>query len=299
MTKIFSTFLKETRELLLCGGNVKIGDVGASSIKVTPENRASHAKDIHDMFSSLHDSFKEEHGADLFGKGKKALYNGTAFSGSTKHFMNKALDNEEFTKHKPSVGDVDVMVPREHFDHLVKHLTPGKQFGKYTIVGVKKMGDAHALMRHENGEVHQIDFEKSSYKNDEPDQGSQFLHSSDWTDNKMGIKGMHHKLLINAAGLDHHKFSAMYGVKSRTDDSQSWESHPHEITKTLFGPKADANKVQSFRGVTQLIKDHIPAEQHQQIYDKFKTDSARTKGVDHSVALDHLRQHLQVKDENV
>lgn len=294
--KYFNSFLKESRELLLCGGNVKIGEVSAGPIKVTNDNRSVHAKDIHDMLSSLHDSFNKEHGAELFGKNKKALYNGTAFSGSTKHFLNKSIDNDEFTKHKPSVGDIDVMAPREHFDNLVKHLTPNKQFGKYTVVGIKKSGDVHALMRHENGDVHQVDFEKSTYKDDQPDEGSQFLHSSDWTDNKMGIKGMHHKLLMNAAGLDHHKFSALYGVKSRTDEAEPWESHPKQITKTLFGSKADENKIQSFRGITQLIKDHVPAEHHQQIYDKFKTDSARSKGIDHTAALDHLKNNLHVED---
>lgn len=288
--KTFKEFLKE-------GGNLKIGNISVSPIKMTSENRSTISNDVHDSLSALHDSMQKEHGIELFGKNKKALITRTAYSGSTEHLMNPDISSEEFSKHKPLVGDIDVKIPKEHFDLLHKHLVPGTKHGKYTVVGVKKGGgELHAILKHDNGEHHQIDFEKSTYSNNEPSKFDTFAHSSDWEDNKNKIKGVHHKQLLNAVGLDHHKFSILYGIKSRSNEDEPWESDTKKMTSTLFGKKADSNQLHSFHGITQLIKKHIPKEHHQLIYDKFKTDSSRSKGIDNSFALNHLKKHLNVND---
>lgn len=285
--------------LLSEGGNIKVktatGEVSAAPFKVT--NRSQQAGDMRDALSALHDSFKAETGGDLFGKDKRALSTGSAFAGSTRHLMDKNIPDDEFTKHKKEVGDIDAQVDLKHKSAFENHLTPGRKFGKYTLIGTKKHGnEISAIMQHENGQHHQVDFEPVEYKKDEPTPGEQFLHSAHWGDTQSGIKGAHHKILLNAVGLDHHKFSITHGLRSRIDENEPGEKDPVKISKKLFGDKADHSDIYSFKGLTNLIKKHIPANQHQKIYDKFKSGLASQKGYNHEAALQHMRDTLGVKD---
>lgn len=301
--KTFKEFLVEHSITLFEGGNLVIGGQAADPIKITPETRETTANDIHGMLSSLHDSFKEEHGANLFGAGKKALKTGSAYSGSTSHLMNPEISHEEFAKVKPTCGDVDCKVSSEHFDKLHAHLSPGKHFGKYIVVGTKKSGgEIHGIFKHDNGSHTQFDFEKSNYEHDEPSKFDILSHSSDWEDAKMGIKGSHSRQLLNAVGTDKHKFSILHGLHSREPDkvkaaAEPWESNPKKISSTLFGPDADHEKLGSVHGLTELIKKHIPKEIHQKIYSKFKKDVVSNRGINNEPALNYLRKHLNVTDE--
>jgi len=287
------------KEILDEGGNVKLktGET-AVPIKITPENRAQVQKDTYDMLHAMHQSFNKAYGADLFGKDAKALATGTTYSGSTKSLMNKSISDVEFTTHKKEAGDIDVKIPQEHMPTIAQHLTPGQKFGKYTYVGMKSGGaEHHAIMRHDSGEHHQLDFEKSVYGDHEPSEFDQFAHSADWSDTKLGIKGVHHKQLLNAVGTDQHKFSILYGVGSRTNKDAAWENSIEKMTKTLFGSNADAKQLHSFQGIVQLIKKHIPKSHHQAIYDKFKGDVTKTnKHINNKPALELLRKQLGVKD---
>lgn len=280
------------------GGNVKVktdkGEVSSGAFAVG--NRTQQRNDVHKTLSDIHDAFHQEHGEHLFGEKKKGLSAGSIYGGSTKHFMNTKIGDDEFKKHKPTVGDLDVQVTPEHKEKLTSTLKPGRRFGPYTVVGTKKHGKENsAVMRHDNGEHHQFDFEGTDYHKDEPTKAAQFLTSSDWKDTKAGIKGAHHKILINAAGGSTHKFSIMNGLRSRTDESDPGTKEPERISSTLFGQKADHSKIHSFLGVSDLIKKHIPKERHQEIYDKFKSGLKAVKA-DHGPALSHLRRTLGVRD---
>lgn len=283
------------------GGNVKVGDVHATPIKVTEHTRGDVAHDIHHMLSAVHDSLHAEHGIHLFGKDKKALNTHSAFSGSSAHLYNKSIPDKEFAKHKPKMGDVDVQIPHKHAVKLGDHLTKGKKFGKYSVAGVSRHGlETTALMKHkDSGETHQVDFEHVDYHKDEPTKGDQLIHNSHWDDTKAGIKGEHHKSLINSAGGEKTKFSNSHGLRSRKDESDPGTKEPEEITKKLFGAKADASHITSFHGVTRLIKKHIPAAKHQAIYDKFKEGTLKKKHTDSSKALSHLRTELGVRDKSI
>lgn len=279
------------------GGNIKVGDVSANDIKITSKNRGDVAGDIHNALMAMHDSFHKATGKNIFGKDAKALTTGSAFAGSTHHLMDKSISHSEFAKYKPSVGDMDIKVDKRHAEDFASHLKPGSKFGKYTVVGTKKgSGTHHVLMRHDDGSVHQFDMMHSDYHKDEPSEFEKFSHSSNWNDVKSGIKGLHHKVLLNAVGGDKHKFSTMYGLGSRTDEKAPWINDKTKIAHTLFGSKAEPSKLDSFHGVADLIKKHLPAEQHQQVYNKFKASLSKMKG-DHVSALNHLRTTLNVKDE--
>ena len=136
-----------------------------------------------------------------------------------------------------------------------------------------------------------MDFEFVKHgSNGEPTKGERFAHGSHWDDMKSGMKGMHHKRLLNAAGGDSHKFSITHGVRSRTDPSDPGNMDPKHVTHKLFGANADHKQASSFLGVTQLIKKHIHPSKHQAIYDKFKGKGYPSDGP----ALAHLKKHLSV-----
>jgi hypothetical protein len=291
----FSKFITVLSE----GGNIKVKtsdnrEVSAAPFKV--KDRAKQTADIHTALKSIHDSYHKETGSHLFGKNTKALETGSAFAGSTKHFMNGHILDHEFKKHKPMVGDIDAQIPMEHKDALAKHLKPGDRHGAYTVVGTKKHGtETSAVMKHDNGEHHQFDFEGTHYDGHEPHKHERFLHSADWNDAKAGISGAHHKILLNAAGRDSHKFSITHGLRSRTDEHDVGTKDPKEISSKLFGNKANHDDIHSFHGVTDLIKKHVAPEHHQQIYNKFK-DGVKRLDKDPTPALNHLKKHLNASD---
>lgn len=283
------------KEFIAEGGNIKIGTHEAGVINVTPQTRQSAADDISNGLHGLHKSFHQAHGEHLFGDNAKALRTGSAYSGSTSHLMDPSISPEDLTKHKKSFGDVDVKVPREHMDKLYTHLQPGFKFGKYTVLGVSRGGGEHHLLaKHENGQNHQFDFEPSTYEKGEPSHFDRLSHSSNWEDVKSGIKGFHHKALMNAAGGDTHKFSILYGVGKREGEAD-WEKDPDKMAKRLLGPKATGEAVQSFKSLTAAIKKHVPRERHQAILDKFKSATTSKKGIDSAAAIAHLQNELGLK----
>lgn len=287
------------KNFLIEGGNISVGGVSASPIKITEKDRPKKVAEIRNTLQSIHDSFNDLTGKHLFGKNAKAIKTGSAFAGSTKQFMGKDISDSEYIKYKPSTGDVDAQIPIEHKDALANHLKVGDRHGVFTVAGVKKHGnEVSALLRHPSGDIHQVDFEGVKYDGDEPTTGEQFLHSSHWGDTKTGIKGAHHKVLLNAIGGDKHKFSITHGLRSRTDESDPGAQHPEQVSKTLFGDNADHSKVESFVGLTQLIKKHVPKEQHRAIYDKFKDSVTRMKNINNTAAIEHLRSGLNIKDDS-
>lgn len=282
------------------GGNIKVktanGDVGAQQISVTSKNRRQVSGDISDALHHLHRDFHVETGKHLFGRDGRKLKNGSVYSGSTEHLMSPGkISDEEFARHKPKVGDVDLQIDPKHKDELERTLKPGKKYGKYTVVGTKKSGtELHAIMRHENGEHHQFDFDSTENPGSK---NARFSRSSSWEDAKSGIKGFHHKMLLNAIGGDRLKYSSLYGLRSRTDSSDPGSKRPERISQRLFGDNADHSKIHSFKGLVHSIKHHIPAEQHQQIYDRVKHSFGQKKDIGGSEeALAHMRKELGVKD---
>lgn len=287
------------KQFILEGGNVKVKSSTGEEVAADPidsSKREEYAKDLHDSLSQIHDSFKKEHGGDLFGANKKALTTGSAFSGSTRHFMSSKIPTSEFVKYKPTTGDFDVQIDKQHKDAIGKHLTPGKSFGKYSIVGTKKHGtQTSAIIKHASGVHHQLDFEPVEYEHDEPTKGEQFTNSSDWEDTKSGFKGLHRQRLMHSAGLDKFKFTASHGLRPKGEDKLMGIKDPTEVSKILFGPKADHSKIKSFRGVSELVRDHMP-DKKQEVYDRFKQNLSNTKGIDNSKAIKHLKDVLGTKD---
>lgn len=280
----FMTFLREG------GGRLKTpsGHVAQGIDTSTPQKRRAAREDVHGFLSSVHDHM-QKHGVDLF---KDRLITGQAYSGSSKHLMNKKISDTEFSQHKPMVGDADVKIDKKHKDALLQHIQPGQRHGNYHIEAVHKKGEVHVLARHATtGHIHQFDFEPL---HDPDDKFADFSKSSSWEDSKAHpeFKGKHHKILLNAAAGETHKFALQHGLKSRTDDSAPGIKDTKQITRTLFGKTAKESDLHSFVGLTRLIKKHVPAHKHQAIIDSFSAKESP----DHP-AVKHLKKELQGLNE--
>ena len=295
MLRSFTNFLTE-------GGNIAVEGGAAAPFKVTPRNRSQRMDDIHGALSDMHDQFHKETGQHLFGNNKSGLKSGSTYAGSTRSLMNKSLQHKDVAEAMPMTGDVDAQMHHDHKNQMAKFLFPGRLIGKYMVVGTKKHGnEVSAVMRHENGEHHQFDFEgvHTDPKTGEPTPGEQFLHSADFSDRQRGIKGLHHKVLLNAiASANNQKFSITHGLRSRDSGKDDpGISDPNEVTSALFGPDADPSKVHSFQGLSELIRDHVHPDHHANIYNKFVSSVEKMKGADHSNAIAHLGKTLGAAPE--
>lgn len=295
MLKSFFSFLAE-------GGNIKVEGGAASPFPLTARNRSSRQADIHNALSDLHDQFHKETGQHLFGVNKSGLATGSTFAGSTRALMDRRLGHQEVANAMPNVGDVDAQMHHEHKNQMAKFLFPGRLVGNYMVVGTKKHGnEVSAVMKHPNGEMHQFDFEgvHTDPKTGEPTPGEQFLHSADFSDRQRGIKGLHHKVLLNSiASANNQKFSITHGLRSRdAAKDDPGVSNPEDVAAALFGPKADASKVHSFQGLSELIKKHVPPEQHGAILQKFADSVSKLKGANHDAAIAHLSKTLGIKPQ--
>lgn len=198
------------------GGNVVVAD---TSGKLQRAGRADFRKLSRQQFIAAFtalfkrlDSMYESHaGESLWPPGKVAglLASGAAFSGSSSHLFNKNLSDEEFTEHKPVVGDIDITVPREKlegFYEMLNSVHGAKITPQITFVGQKQStshDQANALFAYAFSEDEppvnvQVDFEAVDYETDKPADFFKFSRSSDWSDIKGGIKGVFHKLLLRS-----------------------------------------------------------------------------------------------------
>lgn len=291
MLKSFGSFM------LVEGGNIAVEGGAAAPFSVTARNRQSRMDDIHHALSDLHDQYHKETGEHLFGKNKSGLKSGSTFAGSTRALMDKSIPHKSIAETMPTTGDVDAQMHHDHKNQMAKFLFPGRLIGKYMVVGTKKHGnEVSAVMRHENGEHHQFDFEgvHTDPKTGEPTPGEQFLHSADFSDRQRGIKGLHHKVLLNAiASANNQKFSITHGLRSRDSGKDDpGLSDPTDVSTALFGPNADHSKVHSFQGLSELIRDHVHPDHHAAIYQKFADSVSKLKGADHSKAIAHLEKTL-------
>ena len=294
--------MKSFKEFILEGGNIVVThpETGESigSDSIDSNDRGSVSKDIHNSLSELDKSFHKKHGTSLFGN---SLKNGTAYAGSTKHFMDKGISDAEFKKHKPSVGDIDTQIPEEHKDKLEEHLQPGSKYGNFTVVGNKKHGSQiSAVMKHEpTGKHHQVDFEPTEYdsKTKEPNKFAQFSHSSDWGDVKNGVKGAFHKILLSsttAAGNRPGIVENKKGVRN-VDDI---ETHAFSVDKGL---RERHKQIDSTISGQPVYKELAPKESnydtdlnsiHKKMFGKHATQEDINRIGNFTGLAKHIKEHI-------
>lgn len=285
----FSQFL-----LLEGGGKIKTekGDVAVPiNADEHPKGKEGAAADVHGFLSGLHDAVT---GNSLYGRGKAALTQLTAFSGSTPELFKKDRPKKQF-------GDIDTMVAEHHLQKnsgLERALHPGARYGAYTVEGTKRYGtDLSALVRHPSGQLHQIDFQSVRYEGDHPAPFYQESRNSHPEDMDAGLKGLTHKALLISAtkgssafqGREYYKgkspevkheglhpdftYSSQKGIRRATQrlgvdkdgtiisrkisstEKPQYDDDLTSVRKTIFGnPKAET---QSFHGVVRSMNKHF------------------------------------------
>lgn len=200
----FKTFVER---YLIEGGNLVIPDPlnagkKLSSTPIKAENRSQITQGVHDMLHGINQEHIQNTGNHLFGPKGEGLNSGKAYQGSTRSFMDQSIPNDRYKKVKPTTGDIDVAIPHEHRQTLAKQLEVGKKYGPYTVAGTKNSGNQlHAIMKHDSGDHHQIDFEPSDYEGgNEPSPWQDIGHGSNFGDMESGIKGAHAQKLRAALG---------------------------------------------------------------------------------------------------
>lgn len=184
------------------GGNVSFGNKSADRIDLSKIPRAAVVSTLTTSLLIVDSMFKKSFGVKLWhGDIKNYL------SGSSNALFDHSIKDADFTKVKPSVGDVDLQVDENQYQNIVKFLlsVKDKAIGDLTLIDFKPSRDQVITLWHSkrfNINV-QLDFELVGFKDNKPDEWAQFSRSSNWSDMSIGIKGVAHKYIMRAiAGSD-------------------------------------------------------------------------------------------------
>lgn len=254
------------------GGNISINGYTASPISSSKENIEAIDLALRNLFFT--------YSKVRLGTLADKIY----YSGSTYDYM--TIDSSIF---RGTIGDVDLQIYYQHLDTLEYFLTTIRDdFVSYKVVGTKRHGnELSALMVNSNKDYHQFDFQGVKGPGSEY---SLFLHSSDWMDRLEGIKGAHHKILLNAVGLDDYKFSITHGCRSRTDENDPGSTSIEDVAERLFGIRT--NDIWSFINVLDIIKQTKSPQEQKLIKEKFIDSVSKLKHLDSTRALDYLEKNL-------
>jgi hypothetical protein len=130
------------------------------------------------------------------------LQKGEFLSGSSLHFFNTKIPDEQFEKVKPKVGDIDTQVDKLMEKELEGWLNSvkGKLIGGGKLIGFERGNEQYSsLWELQDPPIKvQIDLEFVAFDKEEPTAWSKFSHSSDWEDIQAGVKGVFHKWLIQS-----------------------------------------------------------------------------------------------------
>lgn len=205
------------------GGNLRIGTNKANKIDLlSAEYDVEELKiRIKNMLSIFVSSLSN---TEFWNHYIKLIDSNEIFSGSSKHFFEKSVD--EFSKVKKTVGDIDIQFPfqyEEELDTLIKSST-GKQFGDMILLGQggKSPIQINTLFTDNiTGLNIQIDFEPVNFKEKFPTEFARFSRSSAWSDLNENIKGVFHKYLLRAL-VGSTKINNIYVVTSYDSKKNKW-----------------------------------------------------------------------------
>jgi hypothetical protein len=184
------------------GGNVIIDGISADRIDLHEIDRESLVSELTNLLSGLNQMHNTFYGEFLW---NESLFNSKHFlSGSSIHFFNtEGISTGEFISNKSSIGDIDLMVDVNQKDtirFILDRLSCYHEFYKWEMIGYKTSAGQFITLWHLRGfnlNV-QIDFELVEYNDGIPTEWSSFSHSSSWSDITSGIKGFHHKYLLQS-----------------------------------------------------------------------------------------------------
>jgi len=183
------------------GGNLSLpGGHEAQHIDLKVHNRSYIVPILDNLINSINNIYQQHYQTPLWDP--KLLKQRTFLSGSSLHFFNTDIPDEEFVAKKPKVGDIDTQVNKEYEGNLEQFLTSnqGKVFGPAKLLGFQRGNEQFSsLWEFTDPPIKvQIDLEFVKYDKKGPTAWSQFSHSSSWEDLQAGVKGVFHKFLIQS-----------------------------------------------------------------------------------------------------
>ena len=197
---LYEMFNGLTKKKLTEGGNLSVGGHEAQQIDLKVHNRAYIVPVLNKLLQGISDAYQQQYQVPLWDP--KLIQQRTFLSGSSLHFFNTDIPDDEFVKVKPKVGDIDTQVNKEYEANLNQFLTAskGKVIGNATLLGHQKGNEQYSsLWELTDPPIKvQIDLEFVAFDKKGPTAWSQFSHSSSWDDLQAGVKGVFHKFLIQA-----------------------------------------------------------------------------------------------------
>jgi hypothetical protein len=183
------------------GGNLSLpGGHDAQQIDLKVHNRAYIVPILNNLINSINNAYSQQYQTPLWDP--KLIKQRAFLSGSSLHFFNTDIPDEEFIAKKPKVGDIDTQVNKDYEGNLEHFLTTnqGKVFGPAKLLGFQRGNEQFSsLWEFTDPPIKvQIDLEFVKYDKKGPTAWSQFSHSSSWDDLQAGIKGVFHKFLIQS-----------------------------------------------------------------------------------------------------
>jgi len=160
---------------------------------------------------------------------KGGVLDAQLFNGSTSYMMDQSVPDEAVLELKPSMGDIDLIVPEELKDDLWQFLKELKGSNEAKISDeLVFIGDNKNTLKMVNDQINavfeytpddlkddryfvQVDFELLPFEGEEtfnPTEFSKFGHSSTLKDLQAGVKAVFHKYLLR---------SISYGVSLKSD----------------------------------------------------------------------------------
>ena len=169
-------------------------------------------------FTAMNVQFKQIHGDDLWPGGYRPSKH--LFSGSSSFLYDANICTTDLCDVKPTLGDIDVMIPNEklqqvwellnHYQNSGQQIINNVKFIGCTSTNTKGAGDNDQLnctfeytMKSGDTVDMQIDFERATFTAEDDGQAttdwfSRFAHGSSFDDMRQGMKGFAHKLLLRS-----------------------------------------------------------------------------------------------------
>jgi hypothetical protein len=183
------------------GGNLSIDGQDAQQLDLKVHNRSYIVPILDTLLNSINAGFQQSAGGPLWNP--KVLKSRKYLSGSSLHFFNTDIPDDEFERVKPKVGDIDTQINKDSEPQLAQWLdsVKGQVVGNAKFLGYSRGNEQYSsLWELTDPPVKvQIDFEFVDYSDkDQPTDWAGFSHSSSWDDLSQGIKGVFHKWLIQS-----------------------------------------------------------------------------------------------------
>ena len=203
--------IRTPTQVLAEGGNLALDNPDnpaephqAQQIDLKVHNRAYIVPILDSLLNSINAGFQQSAGGPLWSP--KVLKSRKFLSGSSLHFFNTDIPDDEFERVKPKVGDIDTQINKDAEPQLAQWLDSvnGQVVGNARFLGYSRGNEQYSsLWELTDPPIKvQIDFEFVDYdEKDQPTDWAGFSHSSSWDDMTQidgAIKGVFHKWLIQS-----------------------------------------------------------------------------------------------------